>query len=90
MRYRSATVADSHGLPLNLKRYKKNKRTRAGSANTPTLRNLFICAFFAFASASRQMFTLNSTLAHSRSPLFSPPVIPSRKNARLPYRINVS
>lgn len=40
MRYRSATVADSHGLPLNLKRYKKNKRTRAGSANTPTPRNL--------------------------------------------------
>jgi hypothetical protein len=53
MRYRSATVADSHGLPLNLKRNKRTGERCAGSANSPAPRNLFICAFFANTSASR-------------------------------------
>jgi hypothetical protein len=51
MRYRSATVADSHGLPLNLER-NKERRTRAGSANTPGMRNLFVCAFLVIEYAS--------------------------------------
>jgi hypothetical protein len=54
MRYRSATVADSHGLPLNLER-NKERRTCAESANAPALRNLFVCAFLAIGCASHAL-----------------------------------
>jgi len=42
MRYRSATVADLHGLPLNLE-HEKERLTCAHFLDSAAQRNLFVC-----------------------------------------------
>ena len=93
MRYRSATVADSHGLPLNLER---NKRTgeRAQAPRTHRLRATFLFVRFLPTPPHRNHQTRkNSTLARSQLPLFSSLKLPLKfllQNALLHYCINIS
>jgi len=61
MRYRSATVADSHGLPLNLERNKRTTDSRRLHELGGFAQSFFVCAYLAKRRARRNGSELHSS-----------------------------